>query len=152
MTLNLGSAYYADGETCVGQNFSHFLPAETDYTIERCFKEQVYPTVPIQDASRHINFNIEPSSYFLDLAETSLEMVLKIVKGDKSDMPAPSADFAGCGFDQSPATTIIKDLDVKLSGVSVSPVLGNYAHTAHMTNLLSFQSDCRNSKLERIGK
>ena len=79
MTLNLGSAYYADGETCVGQNFSHFLPAETDYTIERCFKEQVYPTVPIQDASRHINFNIEPSSYFLDLAETSLEMVLKIV-------------------------------------------------------------------------
>ena len=61
------------------------------------------------------------------------------------------AAFAGIVWDQQPANTIIKDLDVTISGVSCSPTFQTYAYTSYFSTLLGYTRDTMISKLEDRG-
>ena len=72
--VSLGTPYESPDDNCVNENFGHFSPQNTNYTITRVFREEVQTKVPFIDSSRTVQFELGASPYFLNLAETRLEL------------------------------------------------------------------------------
>ena len=155
MALELNEPYYSSSESCIGQRFAHFQPQKTDYSQDRSWWETVSPTVPISDTSRHIQFNVDPCPFFIIPDQCYFLFSLKLTKSDGTNNPGPSAGqtpYASATFCQSIGTSIIKNLSVLINGTNVSDSNTPYYYAAYFANLLTYEQDCRSSKLEKIGK
>ena len=136
--------------------FAHFVPPTIDGSILKVFEEEFYPVAPLLLTTRQIQFTCPPCADFTDLSNTQIEIDVKIVRANGQPIPAAVAPEGANpnpsgGFDNNPIGSIFSDVDIKVSGVSLSPMNATYGYLHYLQTVLFFQKDARSSKLERQG-
>ena len=166
MSILVGSPPTVAGESCLDEKLNFFDNPGISYVIEKEIDIIVPPITPITETDKQISFYIPGSSYFLDLSQLMLELELQVQNADGSNVRAPQAAveavvgpppvaaipyYASCTVENSIATTIIRDCDMRINNVSTSPVHGLYAQTHFLINTLSYSQEFRNNRLELAG-
>ena len=81
MSRNIEEAVVSH-ENCITKEIDFWgVPAFTPQIV-RQFTQIVNPVTPISDENKQIIFDCEPSSFFLDLANSLLSLKLKILMED----------------------------------------------------------------------
>ena len=151
--LEVGDVYEFESDGALSEHFSHFAVPKTSYVEMKRYYESYDPVVAIGDSSRTILFQVGASPFFQNLAQAHFELAVKIVREDGTDMPAPDpaeGGVRGCAPDQSFGTTLIRDVDVKLSNISVNHMSGAHHYEAYFQNLFGFDAESRKSLLEKL--
>ena len=152
---NLTTAIASPNLSQAGDLFAHFNPPIIDSTVTRIFDEEFFPVAPLGLHSRQLTFNCPACASFTDLQQTQLELDVKIVLANGNALPPAVAEgataYLSAGFENNPIGTLFRDLDIRVSGVSLSPMNNTYGYLHYLQTVLFFQKDARSSKLERQG-
>ena len=101
---NLDSGYLG-GNSEHDEAFNHFDAPKTDYSIQSIFYEEVLPQAPLSASMTQISFQSDASPYYTDLAQTKIELDVKILTSTGGNLPpevAP-ATTAACLTAASPS-------------------------------------------------
>ena len=163
MAVPIGNPPSETDSTCWDSRIDFFTKPSTSFSIEKTFDTLQSPSTPVQKYDKFIEFNIPRSPFFIDLSHLMVEWELGIETGDGRPLPdittgraAEGANpavpaYLGAAYEQCAASTILRDVDIRLNNVNCSPMHGMYAIQHYLCNILSYNSDTRNSRLELTG-
>jgi len=119
------------------------LPTET--SIQDRYWQEYHPT---QATLLPTQFLIPPVTNFIDLSQCYLELGLKLVKSDGTDVGATEINV---GVINNIAHSMIKRFDVKLNNTSTGEPTDLYHMKAYVQNLLNFSPEQKDSYLAQEG-
>ena len=119
------------------------LPTET--SIQDGYWQEYRPT---QATFHPTQFLIPPVTNFIDLSQCYLELGLKLVKANGSDVDATDINV---GTVNNIAHSMIKRFDVKLNNTSTGEPTDLYHMKAYVQNLLNFTPEQKDSYLAQEG-
>ena len=139
--------------------FAHFEQPKTDYSVNSIYYEEVRPTIGVSRGMTQMSFVSEPCPNFTDLAETKLEMTVRLLAADGTNLPPavpppepPATEppaYYSAGFVQNPGGSLFKNIEIRYSDVLVSSMQPNYALSSYLSTLLFYNFETRNSVLEK---
>ena len=140
----------------VGRMLDLFSQAPVDITLDRYFEEIILPDSPLTRQTRQISFKSLPTNAFTDISQSRLEITVKLIMPGGGNIPQQqppdhAAANPGAGFINNVLSSMFKELDLRISNTSVSPMTALYPFTAYFVNLLGFQEDAVETKLSQRG-
>ena len=89
-----------------------------DWTIQKCYVEEILPIIPCTAATKRIEWQIPAVPAFTDLSQTTLSFLVKLTLANGDPIPAqiePDQEkgvkgYYGCGLDQLPVATLFRGL------------------------------------------
>ena len=143
MSRNIEEAVASD-EVCLVSELDFFSAPPLTPQIINTFDDPQNPVTPLDSTTSQILFQIEPSSYFIDLANTTVSLGIKIVMPDGSDLPANEA-VTTINY---PGACVFKECDIRINNASISSCFGSYSMLAYLQALMNFSYDATHSKTQ----
>ena len=89
-----------------------------------------------------IEFTIPKGSTFIDLSKTQLELIVKIVNANGSDI-----DVETVGFVNNPLHSMIKQISIRLENTLITEQSDTYAYRAYIESVLNYDESAKKTFL-----
>ena len=147
MSLDITHAVKQPGVPCLVSDLDFFSPPPLLEAIEYSFHDKISPLTPISDTSEQINFQVEPSEYFIDLGASYVSLKATIFMPDGSALAANEE----VAFVDYVTTALFSNFDYRLNNQSVTSNYNTYNSYGYLSYLLSSNYDYRSCKAQLAG-
>ena len=150
MANRMNRAAGTSGDECVSASLDLFTKPLLEMSVDKTYFSDHTPAEAIANTANSIEIGIPPSRDMTDLAESYIEVKVKITKNNGQNLDAFVGDNS-VGFDQIPITSLFKSFNFRVEDELLSDTYSTYPYVAYIQTILNYGADARKGRLRLMG-